>query len=291
MRILILVACFCFCLCTKGRCDSTVSGLENNYTQMRDVNITYEALISFELSPYFIRTFPSQVFEAKWQTKVFFCANELGFDLEVTRLGAHPKFDRFAYDGSAYASYHGSLKDLTISKTAAVSAEFWNANSLLLFPGMFKPNASKCINLLWSDATSPAWWTGLSSALLPDSKGHFSGELSGCKMTITLDKANPIGIAGSENYPEHSEGRLANEYICAEIGEAHFEVNGKEQTFFYPKKEVLQRFEETGELLRTETHEIKMIGINDPQFSESKFKMEPTIAQHIFNTDSKVWIR
>jgi hypothetical protein len=68
--------------------------------------------------------------------------------------------------------------------------------------------------------------------------------------------------------------------------------NGLKKTFFYPKKASIQFFDEVnGKLLRTATHEITKISVNDPQFDESKFTVDPTSVKHIYDLDSKVWVK
>jgi hypothetical protein len=293
-----LIILFCLSTCFRAECDTPLAALIQNYAQMHDVNITYESLITCVLTPYSI-DFESKKINApvdpSWQVRVFFCADKKGFDWKVTRLGKISDVSSFSYDGTTYQALYGWLHTLNLSKkNTEVPPYVVNLDSLFVPAAMFAKshNYQNQLDSLWRDVTDPSFWTSIPTALSP-TKGQLSGIVDGKKMTVTLsDKNSFLGISRIESYQGTPDKLLPlMTYTCSEVGEVSFEDNGLKKTFFYPKKASMQFFYDlNGELLRTATHEITKISVNNPQFDESKFTVDPSSVQKIHDLDSNVWI-
>jgi hypothetical protein len=294
------------------------AAMAQNYLQLKDVNITYEALVTRELAPAYIENSKLQNvdLEPKWQDHIFFSSDRVGFVLEVSRSGTRPNVFRFSYDGTTYDIYDKQRDIMKASKTRPKLPIFLcNLNSLVLPAGLLAKNQNRFnqIDCEWQDVINPGFWSSMAGAVFSSethsnaAEAPLNGIVNGKKITLTLsDKNTPFGIADIENYPGDYDyhdvvGFPANlkplmdkpviKYTLSEVGEATFTKNGLPTTFFYPKKATLQEFSEfTGDLLNTDTHEITKIIVNDPNFDESRFSQDTASASLIWDKDANKWI-
>jgi len=302
-----------------SKVDSPLVAMAQNYLQLNDLNISCESMVTLELTPAYFQAHKPQngAIEPRWQEHVLFASDKSGFYLEVSRLGAQHSVETFSYDGTGYAMYDG-MRDIMIVYKARPTEppQFWNLNSLVLPAGFFAKNQNRFnqIDCEWRDLINPSYWssitgTAFSSEALPNGIGtSLKGIVNGKTISMTLsDKTYPFELADIENYP----GPLALDpgfvgsraglkplmdkpvlkYTLNEVGESTFTKNGVAANFFYPKKATLQIFDQfTGELVRTDTHEITRIIINDPNFDETKFHADPSRASRILDKDTGKWV-
>lgn len=279
MSKVVLISLLYLSACFRAECANPLAALAQNYTQMQDVNIVCEASISYELTPYFIHTFPNKGGEPKWQQHIFFCADKKGFDLEESRHGSKGRPVSFSYDGTTYQTYLGWLDTLIVSKKNAKPPPIaWNSNPLVLLPAMFASNRKgNQIDCLWRDVIDPGFWATAPSSLSPLVNGN--------RITMITSAGSPLGISGWEIHQGDTE-KLWNKYTCTEIGAVPFKDNGRQKTFFYSRKAVLELFEDTGDLDRIDTIEITRVTVNDPRFDESKFIFDRSRVKQIIDVDA-----
>jgi hypothetical protein len=293
MRSILFVLFFGSGAFLLARGDDPLTVLKNNYLQMRDVNVTVEATTISELTPYFAETYPSQAQgEMKWQEHLFFCADKTGFDVEETRPGDREGIQSFSYDGT---TYEARLPDkmLRISKNyPAAPPAVWNFNALL-FPVAALAEShddQDQIDCLWSEVMSPDFWK-TAAGFSPDKNGSLRGVVKGDAIIITLPKdGSPLGITGFESY-RGTSGLLLKKYVCMETATVAFQDAGQKRTFAYPKKAILQLFDEKGKLVRNDMLTIDKISVNDPNFKESRFTVDPASMAHIYDSDAKKFIK
>jgi hypothetical protein len=304
-------------ICFQAEGDAPLTAMAQNYLQLEDVNITYEALVTREPAPAYIENYKQQNIdvEPKWQVHIFFSSDKVGFVLEASRSGARPNVNRFSYDGTTYSVYDEGRDIMQISKRRPkLPPQMWNLNSLVLPAGLLAKNwnLQNQIDCEWRDVINPSFWSSITGAVFSNGllsnaiEDPLNGLVNGKKITMIPSTKNfPFGIADIENYPGPLDpevvGIPANlkplidkpviKYTLNEVGEVTFTKNGLKTTFFYPKKATLQEFSEfTGDLLSTDTHEITHLIVNDPNFDESRFSQDPASVRYIWDQDSDKWI-
>jgi hypothetical protein len=288
--------CLALLICPLSTEAAPFAQVAENYLQMANVNIAYEAVISSQLTPYSIEDYAKRniVVEPKWQTDISFWAEGNRFDLEAKRLGGNGDFFSFCYDGSQYSSLHGPASIIMVSKKNPMAPPaMWNRNPLL-FPAAFLAldNAVRYnITSNWGDLIKPEFWSS-ASKLLTSKTQKFSGifgVISGNKVVVLTDEQSAFGLSGFEVFQGETD-KPWMKYTLSEIGEATFVLAGQKKIFLYPKKATLESYDPSGNLVRTDIAEITKVAINDPQFDEGKLTMDPGQAQRIYDSDSDTWI-
>ncbi len=282
-------------ICRRAEGEDPLTILAQNYTQMHEANIAFEALVSSELSPYALKdpSIQGPLLEPKWKTRVVFCADKVGFHLETLRLGKEPALYSFSYNGSTYETFLGPDSVLEVSKKSAkVPPAVWNADPLVLpAAGLAKSrNIHRQIDCLWRDVTDPLFWTQ-GAAGFQAAAGQFSGKVDGNRVVFFPAEGGSSGaLPGWESF-QGTTDKPWKKYTCSETGEVSFDDNGKKAAFSFPRKAVLQMFYETGELARTDILEITKLEVNDPGFKEARFTVDPSAVAHTYDTDSQRWIK